>query len=290
VGRITLIDRDTVELSNLQRQTLFDEADAKEGKPKAVAAADRLKTINSEIAYDPIVADLTSGNIESALFGSDVVLDGSDNMEVRQLVNEWCVKNEVPWVYGAALQSEGCTMTFIPHKTLCFRCLYPILGIAAPQTCSSAGVLGGVTGLIGNIEATEAQKLLVGDIASVNTRLLIADLWQNSIDYVEVEKDNLCPVCGKGDFALLNSPPSRYAAYLCGKDAAQVFPGKTIKLDLHEIAVKLSKAGKAEANNFMLRFSDGEASFQLFRDGRAIIQGVTDEKTAMSVYNEYIGL
>ncbi|GMO41903.1 MAG: ThiF family adenylyltransferase [Treponemataceae bacterium] len=290
VGSIRIIDRDIVELSNLQRQTLFTEADAAAQTPKALAACEHLRAVNSEIALEPVIIDINSANINEALDGADVVVDGGDNMELRHLVNEWCVKRGVPWVYGAALQAGGASMTIVPGKTPCFRCLYPDLEMKSPLTCATGGVLNMITGAVASIESAEAVKILIGAFDALNTKLLLIDLWQNSIDYIDVARNDECPVCGMREFALLESLPASYTSRLCGQDAIQVMPGPGAAADLAGIAERLKAAGSVEANRFALKFDDGKIAFQLFSDGRAIIQRVTDEKTARSVYAEYIGL
>jgi adenylyltransferase/sulfurtransferase len=290
VGSIRLIDRDIVELSNLQRQTLFTEADADAQTPKALAACEHLKAVNSEIELEPVIIDITSANIHSALDGADLVVDGSDNMELRHLVNEWCVKHGVPWVYGAALQAGGASMTIVPRKTPCFRCLYPDLEMKSLFTCGTSGVLNMITGIVASVESAEAVKILTGAFDALNTKLLLIDLWQNSIDYVDVARNDECPVCEKRVFSLLETFPVSRASRLCGQDAIQVMPGAGAAVNLTETAERLKAAGSVRADRFALKFDDGRVSFQLFGDGRAIIQRVTDEKTARSIYSEYIGL
>jgi adenylyltransferase/sulfurtransferase len=291
VGSIRLIDRDIVELTNLQRQTLFTEDDAKTNAPKALAAAGHLRAVNSEIELEPVIVDVNSANIHSALDGADIVLDGCDNMELRHLVNEWCVKHGVPWIYGAALQAGGATMTILPSKkTPCFRCLYPDLAMKSELTCATGGVLNMVTGVVASIESAEAVKILTGAFDALSGKLLLIDLWRNTADYIDVSHNDDCPVCARREFRLLESPPASYATVLCGQDAIQVSPGAGVIADLAEIASRLKAAGNVEANRFFLAFDDGRISFRLFGDGRAIIRGVTDEKTARSIYSQYIGL
>ena len=288
VGYLRLIDRDVVELSNLQRQTLFTESDARAKTPKAQCACERLRAVNSDITLEPLVMDIHSGNIDTALKGVGLVLDGGDNMELRHLINEWCVKHDVPWVYGGALRAGGAVMPVIPQKTACFRCLYPDLSMKPEHTCASAGVLNMITGIIGAYEASEAVKILVGRQAS--DKLLLIDLWNNSAEYIDVARHDACPVCGKKQFALLQSPPETFAARLCGQDAVQVTPPAGTRCNLADMAKKLAPAGTVAAGAYALSFEDGTTNFMLFEDGRAIIYGVNDQKSARAVYAEYIGL
>jgi adenylyltransferase/sulfurtransferase len=290
VGHIRLIDRDTVDISNLQRQILFDEEDARHAAPKAVAAACRLAEINSDITVEPAVADLNSSNIDRLCGGADLILDGSDNMELRCLINEYCVKNSIPWIYGAAVMAGGASMNIIPGKTACLRCLYPRLPApGANPACATSGVLAMITGLIGAVCAAEALKILT-DAADIRTDLFMADLWQNSMEYITVERNPACPVCARDRFEFLEKIAGAGAISLCGKDAFQITPAKTAALDFAALAEKLGPAGSVEYSRYMLSFESPGAAFQLFPDGRAIIQRVKSEAAAKTVYSEYIGL
>jgi adenylyltransferase/sulfurtransferase len=278
-----------VELSNLQRQALFDEEDVLRQTPKAVAACEHLKKINSEITMEPVVADVNSSNIEQFCSGVDIVLDGSDNMELRYLINEQCIKSGVPWIYGGALMADGASMNILPGKSPCFRCIFP--NIPPPgsyPTCSTAGVLNMITAMVASVESVEAIKILL-DSPDIRKTLLIVDLWQNVTDYLEVESDPLCPVCSEHRYELLGKLPRAFTTSLCGRDAVQVVPGSTVPMDFNGLAAKLQKIGTVKQNSFSLSFDDGHISFQVFPDGRAIIQNVQDENTAKTIYSEYIG-
>jgi adenylyltransferase/sulfurtransferase len=290
LGHLRLIDRDYVELSNLQRQTLFDEADAAEETPKAVAACSRLAKINSEVALEPVIADVNSSNIEELIQGAGVVLDGSDNMELRFLINEACHKLNIPWVYGGVLGSAGNCMTIVPGEGPCFRCFIP--DIPAPgsyPTCSTAGVLNMATGIIASMESAEALKIITGS-PHVNRQVFVLDVWNNTAEYVVLHKDPDCPVCGRGEYELLGRGAESYTTSLCGRDEYQVVPGRKTRIDFTEFEAKLRKAGTVKYSTFMLSFSDGRIGFNLFTDGRAIIKNVKDGQAARSVYAEYIGL
>ncbi|GHV96320.1 thiamine/molybdopterin biosynthesis protein MoeB [Spirochaetia bacterium] len=289
VGRIRLVDRDLVELSNLQRQVLYTEEDARRESPKAVAAAEHLAEINSTVALEPLIADVNAANIEECIAGADLVLDGSDNFELRFLLNEACCKHTIPWIYGGAIAASGSSMNILPGGP-CFRCLSPEMPAAGSYpTCSSAGVLNMVTGIVACFEAAEAVKILTGS-PDVSRQYLSIDLWGNSVDYITVQKNPECPVCGKGEYGLLGKLSGAHTVSLCGQDAIQVIPGAGTKIDLEEFAAKLEKTGAVRRSPFMLTFNDGKASFNLFSDGRAIIRQMQDPGAAKSIYAEYIGL
>ena len=290
VGFLRLIDRDYVELSNLQRQTLYSEKDAFEEIPKAVAAYNRLSEANSEVILEPIVSDVNSSNIEEYIRDVDLVLDGSDNLEVRYLINEACHKHKIPWIYGGAIGSSGMTMNILYGEDACFRCFCPTVSSTGPsETCSTAGVLNMITGIIASVESSEAIKMLTGS-SEVRKNIFYIDVWDFSSQTIEVRKDSECPTCGKNHYEFLGKMKGSYSMSLCGRNAIQVVPGVPVLIDFDHIAEKLKKAGKVKYNRFMLSFDDGFRSFNLFADGRAIIQNVKDESAAKSVYTEYIGL
>jgi len=296
VGFIRVADRDWVELSNLQRQTLFTEEDARAKMPKAEAAARHLKDINSEIKFEAVAADINASNIAPLCRDADVVIDGSDNMELRQLINEERVKTGKPWIYGAAIRAGGAVMNIFPGETACLKCLYPETAPAgALPACSTAGVLNMAAAVVASIQAAEAVKILLG-APQARKDLILIDLWHNAFDCIEVEKDPACPVCSGGKFELLNQAAGVSVTPLCGRDAMQVVPfaaniNNIKKIDFPGIAERLKKAGEVRYTRFMLSFSDSftGVSFNLFPDRRAVIFGVTDENRAKAVYAEYIG-
>lgn len=289
-GALRLIDRDYVELSNLQRQTLYTEEDVKRRTPKAVAACEHLKKVNSEIEMDPICADVNSSNIESLIADADLVLDGSDNLEVRYLINEACVKQDKPWIYAGALAGTGMTVNILPGKAPCLHCLFPNLSMTGTgQTCSTAGVVNGITGVIASIASVEAIKILIKS-PNVRKSLLYFDIWNNDFNEIEVQRDPDCPVCERHEYKLLGRLSGSYTTSLCGRDSVQIVPNMATEIDFEQLAQKLGKAGSVQYNKFMLQFSDGKVDFNIFPDGRAIINKVKDPNTARSVYSEYIGL
>lgn len=291
VGFLRLVDRDYVELSNLQRQTLYTEEDARQQTAKAVAAYEHLRNVNSEIELEPVAVDANSSNIEALISDADLVLDGSDNLEVRQLINEACVKQNKPWIYSGAIVGSGMTMNILPGQTPCLRCLYSqVTPAGSGPTCSTAGVLNGITGAIASIASVEAIKILI-DSPNVRRSLLTIDIWNNWIQEITIEQNKDCPVCGSHEYKLLEKLSGSYTTNLCGRDSIQVVPGSAIKsIDFERLAQRLTKAGTVRYNKFMLQYSDGKIDFSLFPDGRAIINKVKDENSAKSVYAEYIGL
>ena len=291
VGYLKLIDRDTVEMNNLQRQVLYTERDASENTPKAFAAAQRLREVNSEITIEEVISDLNGGNAETLLSDVDLVLDATDNMETRDLINEVCVKHRIPWIYGGALESEGMTMNILPDGP-CFACMTGRnnhAGAAETRTCSTVGVLNTLTSIVGSIQCTEALKILLGS-PEVRKTLLYLEIWDNEIREIATEKNPRCPVCGRGEYWYLNHNAGIKATGFCGKDAVQVVPENGARPDLALMKEKLAPLGTVKLTRFCLDFEGKEASFQLYPDGRAVIRHVDSEGKAKSVYTEYIGL
>ncbi len=224
VGRVKIVDRDYIELNNLQRQILFDEEDIARELPKAVAAAERLRKVNSQVEIEPIVADVNPGNVEEIIGDVDLVLDGTDNFETRFLVNDACVKHSIPWVYGAVIVTYGMTMVIIPHRTPCFRCfLAEMPAPGSTPTCDMAGVLGPAVNIVASLEVTEALKLLIGKEEALHGQLIYVDAWTGTLERLELEKrDDLCPACDLGQFEFLEASVGSYLTSLCGREAVQV--------------------------------------------------------------------
>lgn len=291
IGFIRLIDRDHVELSNLQRQMLYTEKQAADEEPKAAAAQDVLKAANSEVVIEPVIADLNSGNADSLLSDVDIVIDGSDNFEVRFLINEACRHYHIPWIYGGALQSYGMTMNFLGgDDDPCFCCMFGNDSSEADpgETCSSAGVVSMITNVIASIQAAETVKILTGS-EKVRKDLLSIDLWNNKVQRLAPSKWDDCPVCN-GKYSYYGKAAGTSVTSLCGRDSVQIVPPKAVSIDFDEYEKRLSKTGKVTRRKFTLDFENGSAAFKLFSDGRAIIKNITDENKAKSVYSEYIGL
>jgi molybdopterin-synthase adenylyltransferase len=289
VGRLKLIDRDVVELTNLQRQFLFDEKDARSRLPKAVAAAEKLRAVNSEIIVEEVIADLTPRNAEKLMSGADVILDGTDNLETRFLINDVALKIMKPWIYGAVLGSEGMTMTVIPRQTPCLRCLIP----EAPQpgtvpNCDTEGVLSMVTALIASVQSAEALKIVTG--SEPRQSLLRIDVWAGEFLELSVLRRPECPACGKGEYEYLAGSHTSYTTVLCGRNAVQIVPPQEQEVSLESLQERLDRVGNTSYNGFLLTFEAEGRELTLFPTGRAVIRGTTDEAEARIFYAKYIGL
>ncbi|WP_318507551.1 ThiF family adenylyltransferase [Bacillus sp. T3] len=292
VGYVRMIDRDIVELSNLQRQVLYTEEDASANLPKVVAAEKRLKAINSTVIIDPILSDLNLDNAEEYFRGFDVIVDGTDNFMTRYLINDVAIKLGIPWVYGGAVSSRGMFATFIPGKTPCYRCLFPDVPAGLGETCDTIGVLSPITDIIGSFEAIEVLKLLVG--ADSNPNLEQFDIWTNSFFQMDISNGhNLsCPACVNHEFEFLDRSSSKQIAYtsLCGRNTVQINPRIKQPIDFQQTADRLKTSGKVEMNPYMLRFSPSEEiTMVFFKDGRVLIHGLNDLVQAKNYYSKYIG-
>jgi molybdopterin/thiamine biosynthesis adenylyltransferase len=286
VGHIRIIDRDYVELSNLQRQWLFTEEDAAASLPKAVAAAQALARINSTIAVEPAVADLTPDNADELLGDADLILDGTDNFETRYLINDFAVSRNVRWIYGAAVGSYGLTMAIVPGRTACLKCVYPEPPRGTQPTCETAGVLGSITAIVASLQVAEALRLLCG--LEPTGRITTVDVWSGEMRQIrQPERDPACAACGRREFTHLDST-RRIPISLCGRNAVQIHAGAR-SLHLPELARRLSPAGSVRYNEFALRFETPPYLLMVFPDGRVIVKGTTDPGIARSLYAKYIG-
>lgn len=289
VGRLRIIDRDFVEWSNLQRQFLFEESDAAEGLPKAVAAARRLARVNSEVVLEPLVADLTPANIGELLEGAELILDGSDNFEVRFLTNDFAVSSRVPWIYCAAVGSYGLKLAIVPGRTACLRCVYPEPPQGSQPTCETEGVLGPVTAAMAALAAGDALKLLALGPDTVTARMTTVDVWSGEIrQTAPPARDPDCPCCVRRDFVHLNGQ-RRAPISLCGRNAVQIHE-RFRPVDLQDLARRLAPLAAVRANDFALRASIDSYELTVFPDGRAIIKGTTDPAVARSLYSRYVGM
>ncbi len=288
IGLMRIIDRDYVEPSNLQRQALFDESDAAESLPKAIAAARKIAAFNSRIVVEPQVADLTPSNIATLLDGTQLILDGTDNFETRYLLNDFAVKNSLPWIYTAAVGSYGVTLNVLPTETACLTCIFPDPPHGAIETCETAGILNSAVNLAASIAATEALKLLIGAHDRVRRTLLSFDVWSNQRAEVSADKPRVgCRTCGDREFVHL-AGEGRPHITLCGRNSVQIHE-RARPLDLAEMSHRLQPHGTVRHNDFVLKFWRDPYEMTLFPDGRAIIKGTTDAGVARSLYARYVG-
>jgi adenylyltransferase/sulfurtransferase len=293
VGYLRIVDRDFLELNNLQRQVLYDEDDVAAGLPKAIAARNRLVKINSQIEIEAIVADVDHTNIARLLDGVDLILDGTDNFETRFLLNDAAVKFNKPWIYGGCLGAEGQTLTIIPGQGPCLRCLMPDTPPpGSTPTCDSAGILGTIINVIASMEANEALKILSGHPEAVSRTWTVIDLWDNAIRQIKLDNfkaDGECPTCSGREFPWLSGERGSHTAVLCGRNSVQLsFPGREA-ISLEALADKLSAVGTVTRNRFLIRAAIEPYSITVFADGRAVIGGTEEIAEARSVYSKYIG-
>jgi molybdopterin/thiamine biosynthesis adenylyltransferase len=286
VGALTLIDRDYVEISNLQRQWLFDEADAEQAVPKAVASARQLARINSECKTTPVVSDLTADNIHEVLEGADLILDGTDNFETRFLVNDYSILYGTPWIYGAAVGSYGLSMPVLPERSACLACVYPEAPGGVQPTCETAGVLNSITSIIASLQCAMATKILSG--TEVARQITTVDVWTGAIRQISMpDRNPECRACGHKDFKYLDTR-QRAPVSLCGRNAVQIHERRR-PLDLDALTKQLAPLAPVRGNEFALRFFPDPYEMTIFPDGRAIIKGTIDIGVARGLYAKYVG-
>ncbi len=293
VGLVRIIDRDFIETHNLQRQVLFDEKDVADNIPKAEAAARKLRVVNSAVTVESVVTDIDRTNILGLTQDVDLIMDGTDNFEIRYLINDVAVKFNKPWVYGGSIGSHGQTMTILPGQTPCLRCVFE----AAPNpgeagTCETAGVLAPIVSIIASFQATEALKILTGQLDTINRELLYIDVWENQTRRIKIapllgKVD--CPCCQRKKFDWLEGDMGSHTTSLCGRNAVQVAHRMASSLNFEEMARHLRTMGAVSFNRFMLKFNVDEYDFTVFPDGRAIIKGTNDIDKARTLYSKYVG-
>lgn len=287
VGTLRILDRDYVEPSNLQRQTLFDEDDARESVPKAIAAARQIARFNSQIVVEPHVADVTPANVDSLLGGADLILDGTDNFETRYLINDYAMKNSVAWIYAAAVGSYALTMNILPGETACLSCIFPESPRGTVETCETAGILNAAVNLVASIAATEALKFLVGARSKMRRTLLSWDVWSNERAELGAGTSRAgCRACA-GEFVHL-AGEGRPHITLCGRNSVQIHERQR-PVDFAELSGRLQPHGVVRHNEFVLKFFREPYEMTLFPDGRAIIKGTTDTAVARSLYARFVG-
>ncbi|MFL5329337.1 MAG: ThiF family adenylyltransferase [Gemmataceae bacterium] len=293
VGFVRIVDRDFIETHNLQRQILFDERDVADGLPKAEAAVRKLRAINSEVTIEPVVTDVDRTNVLDLVGDAHVVLDGSDNFEVRYLVNDAAVKLGKPWVYGGCIGSLGQTITILPGETPCLRCVFEEApGPGESATCETAGVLGPAVAVIASLQATEALKLLAGRRDAINRALLYVDVWENTYRPIQIQsiREKVdCPCCKRHQFDWLDGKFGATTTRLCGRNAVQISHRTTSPLRFEELSKQLVTSGAVTFNKFLLKFDVGDFRLTVFPDGRAIVQGTDDPDKARALYAQYIG-
>lgn len=297
VGFIRIVDRDFIELNNLQRQVLFDEEDIRQGLPKAIAAKQKLERVNHQVEIEAVVADANYTNIESLIEGADLVMDGSDNFEIRYVINDACVKAGIPWVYGGCVGDAGLSMVVIPKKTPCLACLFQ--SEPPPElspSCDTAGIISPIVNIVASLQVTEALKILMGKTDQILPGLYSYNVWTRAAHSfgTNAERDPNCPVCQKGIYEYLKGEKGVRTTALCGRNAVQISRDRAITIDFSVIADKLKGVGTVSFNNFMLKLtlkeSGSDFEITLFPDGRAIIKGTSDIPRAKSIYSKYISV
>ncbi len=290
VGNVKIVDRDYVELDNLQRQILFDESDVIKRLPKAVAATNKLREVNSDIQIEHEILDVNPRNIEQLLEHVDLVIDATDNIETRYLINDACIKNGIPWIYAGVIGSGGMTMSILPDKSACFRCFVkkpPAPG--ALPTCDMMGVLSGAVGVIASIQATEALKILTRQ-PNIGSNLIYTDIWSGEFGRVPIEQHSDCPTCIQKKFDFLRGTTMSETFSLCGRDAVQISAFDCPGLDLEGLKMRLMNVGAVDFNGFFLSFKIDKYELIVFPEGRTIVKGTTDESIARSLYSRYVGI
>jgi molybdopterin/thiamine biosynthesis adenylyltransferase len=293
IGRLRIVDRDFVEESNLQRQSLFDEADVREGLPKAIAAKRRLNAINSGVPIEPFAEHVDADSIDRHAAGVGLILDGTDNFETRFLLNDYSLKHHVPWIYGACIGAYGLSMTILPGRTPCLRCLVHALPAAgAAETCDTAGVIAPIAALIAAVQAAEAIKILSGGEADVSREVVAVDLWTNSMQRLRLDREEVsrdCPACSHGVYEYLEEDRGAHTTTLCGRNAVQIRLPRADRADLQQVAARLRPVGRVVQNRFLVRAEVEGYVLAVFVDGRAIVSGTTDPVRARSLYDRFVG-
>ena len=245
VGRLRIVDRDYIELNNLQRQMLFDEDDIARGLPKAIAAAEKLHTANSQVEVEGVVADVNPDNVEQLVAGADLVMDGTDNFEARFLINDACVKHGIPWVYGGAMATYGMVSSIIPHRTPCFACFLPEKPLpGSSPTCDTVGVLSAAPNVVASLQVVEGLKILLGKEQELYGRLVYVDVWTGTLERFDARRQSgPCPVCDLGQYAFLEAREGTYLTSLCGREAVQIHVRGGAKISFAELAQRLERPG-----------------------------------------------
>jgi len=291
LGFLRIVDRDFVELSNLQRQSLYDEDDVARNLPKAIAAQTKLQRINSAVQVEAVVDDVNPSTVEDYIQDVDIVLDALDNFETRFVINDACAKHSKPWIYSAAVGSYGLVMPVLPGRSPCLRCLLGSLPAPGTSpTCDTAGVLASITHIIAAIQTAEALKLLCGVADPADIRLITYDVWSHFFRRIEIGRDAMtaCPVCAEGRFEYLRGSPLRTVT-LCGRNAVQIIPAVKGDLDFETVSKSIAAFGTVQFNDFLLKCLSPPYELTLFKDGRAIVKGTEEASMARAVYSKMVG-
>lgn len=291
IGKIRIVDRDFVEISNLQRQILYDEDDILSNIPKAVLAEKKLAKVNRDVKIEGIVADFNPTNADSLTEGVDLIIDGLDNMEGRFLINDMSIKKGIPWIYGTCLTTYGMTFNIIPEKTPCLRCIYENFETRS-LTCETVGIVSPIAILIASIQSTEAMKILMGRENEVRNDLLFIDLWKNEFEKIPIShlKKKDCPACGKKRFEFLEGKNISSTVSICGSESIQVNPSSRTSLDLERLVESLKNYGTVFFNEYLVKLLYQNYEITVFKDGRAIIKGTSDPSIAKSLYSMFVGM
>lgn len=294
IGTLRLVDRDFLQISNLQRQSLYDERDVELGLPKAIAAANRLGRINSNIRIEPHVADINFRTLPKLAHEVDVIIDGTDNFETRFLINDFALQHDRPWIFGGCIGAQGQTLTVVPQQTICLRCLMPNGPPPADalETCDTSGVLGPIVQVVGAVQAMEALKILSGNHDALNLHLQVFSMWDNRWQQMKVQQGpqrSECPACSKRDFPWLHGRQGSQLQVLCGRNSVQIRPQHEQQLDLEAIGRQWRDAGRVASNEYLVKLQREDFELSLFADGRAIIYGTDDLLRARTIYSQFVG-
>ncbi|MFB5661460.1 ThiF family adenylyltransferase [Alteribacillus sp. HJP-4] len=289
IGRLTIVDRDYVEWSNLHRQQLYGEREAEESIPKAIAAKSRLSQINSETDIDALVMDAVAEDIDPYISQADVILDGTDNFDIRFILNDFSQKYEIPWIFGACAGSYGMSYTIMPPETPCLSCIMPAIP-AESMTCETSGVIAPAIQATAAHQTTEALKILTGNTQSLRKKLVLFDMWQNqqqALDVQGIKKDG-CPSCGSSaDFPYLTSANEAKLEVLCGRETVQIRPASKKSYDFTSLEQKLKEYGAVKKNSYLLSCTTEEYRLAVFKDGRVLVHGTKEIEKAKSVYERF---
>ncbi|WP_274310549.1 thiazole biosynthesis adenylyltransferase ThiF [Solibacillus daqui] len=291
IGKLTIIDRDYVEWSNLQRQQLYTEQDAQEKVPKVIAAKKRLQSINSELEINALILDASTEELQGLLKGVDLMIDATDNFDIRFMMNDIAQKYQIPWIYGSCVGSYGATYTIVPGITPCLHCLLKMMPNTG-MTCDTVGIISPAVQIVAAYQVTEAFKILVGDEKARRKTYLTFDAWQNQHYEINVEKMRKedCPSCGKNPtYPYLSYENQTKSEILCGRDAVQIRPPKPIQYNLGQLAVQLRPYGEIQKNLYLLSLQTPNYRFVIFQDGRVVIHGIQNIQEAKSIYHRLLG-